>query len=227
MISNRKWHVPTIAAAVLVVSLSGCTSATDGNGVRASESPTSSTTTTNTTAAFVAQSPEEVVDEIIAFWSRNDVDLTHVRTSEQSLLTCDEYKFPASDALFCDSGHNDMITWTPPFASGMSTSETGQLAGRITLAHEVGHAVQDFADKFQGDDGDRKLRGVKRAELSADCLSGFYIKHNTDVDTTPSEVAAALKETALADSPARGEAFELGQKLPYSSPNTCLVEYES
>lgn len=226
--------IATMCAAVLLI---GCSSTTDGQPT-ASDTLTSTLTsaaprTTATTSTYVPESPYSLVKRVLAYWDSVKVKTGNVTPQQVPVLTCkgSEINDGITTALYCDGGKDaagqplpDYIRWLPTLVSDMDDPVLGT-AAYITLAHEAGHAVQDFAGTLQGDDGAHLIGGVKAAELSADCLAGYYFAHGGDhVDTKLLDTA--LLHTNLSD-PKRLAEFSFGLDVAEGNADICLRKYES
>ncbi|GAB4621081.1 hypothetical protein MOKP38_46320 [Mycobacterium avium subsp. hominissuis] len=235
---NRTLSRPLIAAGIAAVMLSGCGTVTEGEPVASEELTISTTTSTvpprtptlrTTTQApdYIPESPYQIVDRLKAFWLTKKVDLRDVIPEEDPALICNGKTLAEGDAraLYCDGGEPDgrpplpdYLKWKPALVSGMSDPVLGT-AAHITLAHEMGHAMQDWTGRVEGDTG----TPTSPSELSADCLAGFYVSQ-TGLDREL--VEEALPHTRIGDSRQRIEAFEKGMSLPASKGTTCLKAYE-
>lgn len=224
--------IATVSAAAVM--LIGCSSTTDGQPT-ASDTLTSAAprTPSATTTVYVPESPYSLVERVLAYWDSVKVKTGNVTPQQVPVLTCksSEINDGITTALYCDGGKDaagkllpDYIRWLPTLVSDMDDPVLGT-AAYITLAHEAGHAVQDFAGKLQGDDGAHLIGGVKAAELSADCLAGYYFAHGGDhVDTKLLDTA--LLHTNLSD-PKRLAEFNFGLEVAEGNADTCLRKYES
>ncbi|ETA93315.1 hypothetical protein O984_09470 [Mycobacterium avium 05-4293] len=181
---------------------------------------------------YVPESPYSLVERVLAYWDSVKVKTGNVIPQQVPVLTCkgSEVNDGITTALYCDGGKDaagkllpDYIRWVPRLVSDMDDPVLGT-AAYITLAHEAGHAVQDFAGKLQGADGAHLIGGVKAAELSADCLAGYYFAHGGDhVDTKLLDTA--LLHTNLSD-PKRLAEFNFGLKVAEGNADICLRKYE-
>ncbi|WJR35255.1 hypothetical protein P3F83_07755 [Mycobacteroides immunogenum] len=229
--STTKRHVPlVVTAAIAAVMLSGCSNSVDGTptstssgmipaSTMSSTSTPSRTTTAPVTSTAAAPSHSEItptgvnqiVQDVVNFWRERGVDLK-IRTREVSELTCSGMRYTESKAIYCDKG--DIIYYLP---LGQMTldSPNRMLVVQALLAHEVGHAVQDYAGKLQGAEGDRIADGTKIAELSADCFSGIYM-------ATQSPTAAGIEF----DTPPRTAAYQYGRGIPAGQEEQCLTHWD-
>lgn len=214
----RKCHVPLIAAGIAAVMLSGCTTVTGGEPVASDELTTSTVAPRTPTKAPrttkpVARSVARIIKDIELFWARGGIHLD-VGSRVDDTPTCVDangktWRYLDSPAVYCFD--ENLISYRPTLPSMPDAVKI--------LAHEMGHAVQDDANWFDGPDGDVKVPGTDIAvrEVSADCLGGVYI---------------GAEEPSLAGTDVDGiggvrtKAFQKGNRLNLSDAETCFTEYE-
>lgn len=222
---TMRWHVPLVAAAATVGAvLSGCTSTTTGSPVASPDVPVSTTTTTSRTPTTTTPPPSrrvthrpikptdarQIIDDVVQFWRTRGVRL-QISTGERNSLSCNNVRVNPP-AAYCVL--EDRVVYVP-LSVEMKDDPKIMKAFQAILAHEVGHAVQDWADRLDGKEGSELYRdtGVKRAELSADCLSGVYMATQDEA------------EKIDWDNAARNEAYRFGLGLPPNDDFQCLDAY--
>jgi hypothetical protein len=137
-------------------------------------------------------------------------------------LACAGSTSPGSSAIFCATTTFDLVKYSPSIL-GQRRANGGDLAVRIIMAHEVGHAAQEA----EGLRNSYQSREVK--ELSADCAAGATL---ADAGVDRAAAQAAIPATELgkknAGSPLtpmqRTTAFFAGFDGAVS-PMACLTDY--
>lgn len=221
------------------VALTGCTSTTAGTAVsthtptmRATSTPSTlgapPTTTTpgKPTTKPLPTSVPAAIQMIQDFWNAVDVKLTRFRYEAVSgAITCGSASSDTADAAFCDEG-NVLMYRTDRFDKLMN-NDVGTRAALVILAHEYGHAIQDYANQLQGASGERRRDGVAVKELSADCFSGIYASNGGIVDDSQ-QLVDAVKLTPIYQVNPRVDAFTNGvSHIAPQAAKKCLTEYEN
>lgn len=221
MMKTKRWHVPLATAAVAAVAvLSGCSSTTTGETVSSPEVSVSTTTTTTPRTGIARPEhppllkPKDayvIVDDVVQFWRTRGVRL-HFSIDERKTLTCSDVPMPPP-AAYCF--REDRLIYLP-VPQETRDDPSKMVAVQAILAHEVGHAVQDWSNRLDDKKSSEPFPGtdVPRGELSADCLSGVYMATQND---------AALVDW---DNPFRNEAYRKGLSLPRGEDRKCLDDYE-
>lgn len=181
-----------------------------------------------TTIKPVVANAESFIDTATAnvksFWNSHKINLNEVSDSGvMGVIHCGG-DAPTARALYCST--NDVLYYVTPKFNTLLAQPHGDTATTIIVAHEMGHAIQDmYADgAFDGAKGDRPIDGVAAAELSADCFSGVYMTHGTDLAET--EIRDGVGLTALHKNRARIAAFRAGMATVPSDVKTCFTNYE-
>ncbi|MBP2452489.1 neutral zinc metallopeptidase [Mycolicibacterium lutetiense] len=212
------------AALVAAVALSGCGAASIMT--RDAETSTVTTTTQRTTPVAVptrskpiptttqrepsdplSRSVKRILTDIDRFWEggmglgSNSVTFSVAefdsRTEEVPICGVTRYDV----AGYCEQGDKDMLMWDRA-AFADKEARGGDMAMAVTLAHEYGHAVQDFMGRFHGN---------RFVEVQADCLSGVYMSANLDkYGSLDDLVRRALPTSPIGQKPAREKAFKEG-----------------
>lgn len=190
--------------------------------------------TTTTTSALVPlidpnkpvlDSPQSILDDVALFWEERPSPIkTNVKLiGLDGAPSCDggETVFRESTAAFCGFASDGTIFYSLPKMSALMSQPHGDMTATIILAHEYGHVIQSYAGAFAESDG-TPVEGVTPDELSADCLSGFYVAGR---EFSSDEVDAGLKLTTIGTKPVRNKAFRFG--MAQTKPNVCLSRYES
>lgn len=163
-------------------------------------------------------SMEEAVDRTVKFWrSKQHLPLAVPVEPTAAPIACATHTNPGAHAAFCDGS---VIRYDAAWADGLLAAPHGAVALEIVAAHEVGHVVLHHLGF--GGDLDRSPRvGIMNAnEVSADCLSGVYMK-STRAPVEDLDQALAL--TALGGNVVREQAFHDG--LTETNPQRCIDRY--
>lgn len=120
---------------------------------------------------------------------------------------------PYDVAGYCELGDEDELQWDRA-AFADKQAQGGEMAMALTLAHEYGHALQDFEGRFHGN---------RFVEVQADCLSGVYMSMNLDKYGTMDDlVRRALPTSPIGQKPAREKAFKEGFTSDPNKLEHCL-----
>lgn len=164
-------------------------------------------------------SMEEAVQNTVGFWRTKQHLPLAVRVEPTAApITCATSARPGAHAAFCDGS---VIRYDAAWADALLADPPyGAVALEIVAAHEVGHVVLHHLGF--GGDLDRSPRvGIMNAnEVSADCLSGVYMKSTS---TPVGDLDQALPLTALGGNVVREQAFHDG--LSETNPQRCIDRY--
>lgn len=238
MVSSTQSRVRLLASAATVfaaVALTGCTSTTAGTAVSSTHTPTVRVTSTpstlgapptTTTTKPLPTSVPAAIQMIQSFWNSVDVKIDRFRYEAVSgAITCGSSRSETADAGFCDDGN--VLRYRTDRFDKLMNNDTGTRAALVILAHEYGHAIQDYANQLQGSAGDRRIDGVAAAELSADCFSGIYSANSGIVDDSQ-QLVDAVKLTPIYQVNPRVDAFTNGvSHIAPQAAKKCLTEYEN
>lgn len=212
--SGNKLVATTFAASTIVLALTGCTNSTAGTPVASSTSSVQagslpsvmSSTVTTTSAAPASSAVNGLVLQHIRgatdWWKQQGVDVGPVDAeATTSDITCNR-KSSDDDAIFCHHTHGGgTLKYRSDHFSAMQR-DGGNLAVELTVAHEMGHAVQ-YARNARYATDQRHL-----VELSADCFAGAYVSAmGIPVDAVP----AAMDATQLVTIPGAMDAVRFGE----------------
>lgn len=214
-----------LAAAVAAV-VAGCAGGTTVEGTPTSTATSQLDSLINNEQARVEPTTEQTVppvvpsnvtlDDLVAwtadesqkFWEDQGVPTFFtVQAQDIGDLKCDEYVFGTSDAVYCN--RDNVIKWLPANLNKMA-KKGGKLTAVFTIAHEVGHSVQDSLEIFNGN----KLR-----EEGADCFAAAFMAH---AGVNVEDINVAIRATPTMQSLDRIEAAQAG----YESNNplvTCMA----
>jgi predicted metalloprotease len=183
-----------VLAAAATLLLSGCTREVDGNLLASSELRAAhSTSAAMPTTTPPAEKPIPL-DRLVAasvrstalFWQTLGVDVDVEPMAVAGKPTCAGTVYPS--AVFCPTTTYDLVKYR---ISEMEyeRAQGGDLAVRITMAHEVGHAAA--LAQYGALESDRPS---SEAELSADCAAGAAL---ADAGVDRNEAQTSIRATAL------------------------------
>lgn len=216
---TRRISTAVIASVTAAVVLSAC-GATTIAGTAVSDTATPPTTSATTTTAPrpttttqpappsdpLSRSVHDILKDIDTFWEqtmglgRNSVTFSvgefDSRTGNVPKCGGEPYEV----AGYCELGDEDELYWDRA-AFEDKQAHGGDMAMALTLAHEYGHAVQDFEGKFHGN---------RFVEVQADCLAGVYLSARGSQYGSIDDLARALPTSPIGQKPARERAFDEG-----------------
>lgn len=230
---NARGLRPLVAATAAALIVSGCSTTTGGtpapgtprSTITSTSSSATTTTSTTTTAPAGMQpfsTPAAIFADVKAYWETSDanVDTGVTLVSDPDAPTCSGGDFENSTAAMCGDSYTGQVVYSEPKMAELLSQPHGPMAATLVLSHEYGHAIQRYAGEFVGGASGPIRNGVKGIELSADCLSGFYVNAR---EFDPAEVTAALPLTTIGRNPTRTDAFNAGMRL--ADPTTCFSNY--
>ena len=121
------------------------------------------------------------------FWQTQGVNADVEPSRVDGELACAGSTSPGSSAIFCATTTFDLVKYSPSIL-GQRRANGGDLAVRIVMAHEVGHAVQE-AEGLRNSYPSREAK-----ELAADCASGAAL---ADAGVDRAAAQAAIRATEL------------------------------
>ena len=181
-----------VLAAAATLLLSGCTRDVDGNLLESSElraaHSTSAAMPTTTPPPAKPISLDSLVRSSVRtsalFWQTLGINVD-VEPRAVNELTCAGSTSPGSSAIFCPTTTFDLVKYDPALLN-QRRANGGDLAVRIVMAHEVGHAAHyvDGSNSFKGGND----------ELVADCAAGAAL---ADAGVDRNDAKTAIRATAL------------------------------
>lgn len=131
-----------------------------------------------------------VVSSVVSFWSQEHaVNMKVTVRPADKPLTCSHGGFsPSSSALWCNTGGITSEVLYVPAVLTKIREAGGELPIILTMAHEVGHAVENAQRWNHGHSKDA-------VELGADCFAGFY---TSALGYTAEQVGASYAFTEMA-----------------------------
>ena len=128
------------------------------------------------------------------FWQTQGINVDVESSRVDGELTCAGATSSGASAAFCPTTTFDLVKYSPSIL-GQRRANGGDLAVRITIAHEVGHAARLTSGVVTANEA------VAHAELSSDCAAGAALA-DAGVDRSAAQTAIL--------------ATELGKQIPRS-----------
>jgi hypothetical protein len=183
-----------LAAAATLLLLPGCATTVVGTAAAPQDASTRSAS-----AAMPTTTPPPVkpipLDRLVRdsvrstslFWQTLGIDVDVESRRVDGELTCAGSTSPGASAVFCATTTFDLVRYSPTVL-GQRRANGGDLAVRITIAHEVGHAARLTGGVVTANES------VAHAELSSDCAAGAAL---SDAGVDRADAQTAIRATAL------------------------------
>ena len=193
---TRAYTAAFLAAAATL--LPGCATTVSGTAAAPADRAVASAPVEQQAAAPMGSAQDAVevpLDSLVRsavrtsalFWQTQGVNVDVEPSRVDGELACAGSTAPGSSAIFCATTTFDLIKYDPALLN-QRRADGGDLAVRITMAHEVGHAAQET----EGLRNSYPSRETK--ELAADCASGAAL---ADAGVARTDAEAAIPATAL------------------------------
>ena len=187
-----------LLAAAATLLLPGCATTVSGNAAAPANLTVASAPVEQQAAAPMGSAQDAVevpLDSLVRasvrssalFWQTLGVNVDVEPSRVDGELACAGSTAPGSSAIFCATTTFDLIKYDPALLN-QRRADGGDLAVRITMAHEVGHAAQE-AEGLRNSYPSREAK-----ELAADCASGAAL---ADAGVARADAKAAIPATAL------------------------------
>lgn len=214
------------AAAVAVIGLAGCGATVSGVAV-AGDISTVATATVAPSSMTRPVPIKELVAEAAAgvrqYWDSAGVPISVPVLPTVGDPVCSGVPGASRRAAYCSdpTQENRKILYdTRAMEALRDSGADGPLAVELVIAHEFGHAIQNYAGKLGKLREAPRVSATSQVELSADCLAGVY---STSVTVPDSELMAALSKTGMGSNADRIAAFRDGATVEL--PVDCLTKY--